>query len=77
MKTEWISVKDKMPRYNETVLVYRSSMAEPILADKYAGYYGEDDDEWYEGWVRYGKDLKGNDLITHWMPLPEPPKEDK
>ena len=72
--SEWISVKDRMPRYNETVLIYRPSMAEPILADKYFGFYGEDE-EWNEGWVRYGKDLKGNDIITHWMPLPEPPKE--
>ncbi len=72
--SEWISVKDRLPRYNETVLIYRPSMAEPILADKYFGWYGEDDNEWHEGWLRYGG-VK-NDLITHWQPLPEPPKED-
>ena len=44
---EWVSVKDKLPPYNLDVLVYRPNMAMKILVDNYAGYYGEDDDEWY------------------------------
>ena len=71
---EWISVKDKLPPYNHDVLVYRPGMAMKILVDSYDGYYGEDDDEWYEGWARYGKDIHNNPLITHWMPLPQQPK---
>lgn len=74
---EWISVKDRMPRYNETVLVYRPTMAEKILADSYYGFYGEDDDKWHEGWTHFGKDIKGNDVITHWRTLPEPPRTQK
>lgn len=66
---KWISVKDRLPAYNRTVLTYSPDMAQTMLVDEYAGYYGEDDDEWYEGWVH----RKG---VTHWMPLPEPPKED-
>lgn len=77
MMTEWISIKDRLPRYNETVLVYRPTMAEKILADSYYGFYGEDDDKWYEGWTRFGKDTKGNDVITHWRELPEPPRTPK
>lgn len=71
---EWVKVEDRLPRYNETVLVYRPSMAEKILVDNYYGFYGEDDDEWFEGWACYGKNSTGNDVITHWMPLPHPPK---
>ena len=71
---EWISVKDKLPPYNRNVLVYRPNMAMKILVDTYDGYYGDDDDEWYEGWALYGGDTHGNPVITHWMPLPEPPK---
>ena len=71
---EWISVKDKLPPYNRDVLVYRPNMAMKILVDTYDGYYGDDDDEWYEGWARYGKDTNGNPVVTHWAYLPQPPK---
>ena len=71
---EWIPVKDKLPPYNRDVLVYRPNMAMKILVDTYDGYYGEDDDEWYEGWAKYGKDTHGKPVITHWAYLPQPPK---
>ena len=71
---EWISVKDKLPPYNHDVLVYRPDMAMKIVVDNYAGYYGEDDDEWHEGWALYGRDTHGNHVITHWAYLPHPPK---
>lgn len=64
---EWISVKDRLPRYNRYVLTFTPTMAMPIVVDQYCGYWGDDDDEWYEGWWSKRK-------ITHWMPLPEPPK---
>ena len=71
---EWISVDDKLPPYNYNVLVYRPNMAMKILVDNYGGYYGEDDDEWHEGWKKYGKDIHGKPIITHWAYLPQPPK---
>ena len=71
---EWVSVKDKLPPYNHNVLVYRPNMAMKILVDNYDGYYGEDDDEWHEGWARYGNDIHGKPIITHWAYLPQPPK---
>ena len=71
---EWISVDDKLPPYNRDVLVYRPNMAMEILVDNYAGYYGEDDNEWHEGWAKYGKDIHGKSIITHWAYLPQPPK---
>ena len=72
---EWISVEDKLPPYNHNVLVYRPNMAMEILVDNYSGYYGEDDDEWHEGWALYGEDAYGNPVITHWAYFPQPPKE--
>ena len=71
---EWVSVDDKYPPYNRDVLVYRPNMAMKIIVDTYDGYYGDDDDEWYEGWALYGKDTHGNPAITHWSYLPKPPK---
>lgn len=71
---EWISVEDKLPPYNHNVLVYRPNMAMEILVDNYSEYYGEDDDEWHEGWALYGEDAYGNPVITHWAYFPQPPK---
>ena len=71
---ECISVTDKLPPYNLDVLVYRPNMAIKILVDTYDGYYGDNDDEWNEGWTLYGKDTHGNPVITHWAYLPQPPK---
>ena len=71
---EWISVDDMLPPYNQAVLVYRPNMAMEILVDNYAGYYGEDDDEWNEGWAKYGKDIHGKSIITHWAHLHMSPK---
>ena len=71
---EWISVDDKLPPYNRDVLVYRPNMAMKFLVDNYEGYYGEDDDEWYEGWAKHGTDIHGKPVITHWAYLPLPPK---
>ena len=71
---EWIPADERLPPYNYNVLVYRPNMAMKILVDTYVGYYGDDDDEWYEGWALYGKDIHGKPVITHWAYLPQPPK---
>ena len=72
---KWIPVSERLPAYNVDVLVYRPTMALKVFISSYEGYYGEDDNEWYEGWSRYGKDMAGTSVVTHWLPLPELPKE--
>lgn len=64
-KSGWISVKDRLPENpKERVLVKTHS-------DCIVGNPKIDTDRYRDGmWVRYG------DNVTHWMPLPEPPKED-
>lgn len=57
----WISVKDRLPEDGEYVLTYN------------------EDDIGYEIGMRYyikGAFIAGcvNRDVTHWMPLPEPPK---
>lgn len=66
--SDWISVEECLPKYNTLVLVYRPTMATKILVAEYEGYYGEDDNEWYEGWSAFGYDVRGKGIITHWMP---------
>ena len=65
-KQQWIPCSERMPRFNMEVLTYRKGLAMPMFVDAYEGYYGEDDDEWYEGW-RFGT----KKTVTAWMPLPE------
>lgn len=60
----WIPVTERLPENTEDVLVFRPKMKIEI------GISCRINDEW----LRYGKDLHGNDVITHWMPLPEPPE---
>ena len=65
---KWIPCSERMPKYDENVLVYRPSMGMKIIVDNYYGFYGDDIndlDEWYEGWS-----ASGENLVTAWMPLP-------
>ena len=60
---EWISVEDRLPDdENHRVLA-------ACVGDYPIGYPRIDTDRYTRGhWVRYGND------VTHWMPLPQPPK---
>ena len=57
---EWISVKDKLPEPCQDVLVYHSGGKIKISELFYNGRFCL-------------QDLHGE--VTHWMPLPAPPKE--
>ena len=57
---EWISVKDRLPEIGKLALVYGSS-GSMTVARHVAG----------NEWVVPGIFSR----VTHWMPLPEPPKE--
>lgn len=73
----WISVKDRLPEYDKTVLVVnedgymhtavriKGSIARIDEWQIKYGVYFTDNDVWEED--EHGK-------ITHWRPLPEPPK---
>lgn len=87
--TEWISVKDKMPEPEQEVILCtretetygRHHEKKKIYRNIYAGYF--DGYEWLTNYC-YGceyifrmNEKYPNETIevTHWMPLPEPPKE--
>lgn len=64
--SEWISVNDRLPPFHTEVLVVyggRTYTAENLLT-------------WEDGHVTaYIHRLQRWREFTHWMPLPEPPKE--
>ena len=63
---EWIPVTERLPEYGENVLAYLENKT--TVLRRYNGFF-----EKTLG-VRHGK-LVSLD-VTHWMPLPEPPKEE-
>ena len=74
---EWISVKDRLPEESGNYIV---------CCDDSSCSYGEGIwyssdvvvvSEYYEGsWIWYVGDTEWSleNIVTHWMPLPEPPK---
>ena len=71
----WISVEDRLPSVDEKVIVF--------AIGKYDGFIGDtvyamsmildrpSGKRWAVPWQYFDVDYE----ITHWMPLPEPPKE--
>lgn len=75
---KWISVKDRLPDFNTDVLVCAVGKADwqtddyVITITKYTDCkYGFSITGWNDPWQYF----LSNYEITHWMPLPEPPKE--
>ena len=63
---QWISVKDRLPEEKERVLVFLKR------GNRTKGYTEIDTDRLIKRiWVRWGS------YVTHWMPLPEPPKAEQ
>ena len=74
--SEWISVKDKLPEAHGVYIVYVKDENSP---------YGEG--IWYKNivalaeyafgewtWYENGNEYDITDIVTHWMPLPDPPR---
>jgi hypothetical protein len=71
---EWISVKDRLPKLNEDVvcivpLMKKHGKEKRIL---YLNCYQKNGLRWgnYDGHYEHNVNE-----VTHWMPLPEPPKD--
>lgn len=63
--SEWISVKDRLPEENGRYLCIWEDCDKKNI----------DCVNFRDGFFPW-EELLGERLITHWMPLPEPPKED-
>ena len=56
--SEWIPVSERLPEQGQEVIVYSGGVLKPTV---FASQFWN---KHYDSWAR----------ITHWMPLPEPPK---
>ena len=63
-KNEWRSVKDKLPDTSERFIIYYTQGRTKRM-------FTFDYDAFEKGWLNVLGDAK----ITHWMPLPDPPKD--
>ena len=61
---KWISVEERLPENDNDVLIMTPTGVSIGYCNIYCGY-----------WADYINDE--DDHITHWMPLPEPPKEEE
>lgn len=59
---EWISVNDRLPEDGESVLTYKNGNVDVQVYEKNRN-----------GWIQ-GNWFWSMATVTHWMPLPEPPK---
>ena len=73
---KWISVEERLPDAKTAVLVYgqryvfNGKQIETFPMEHVAYTRGKD-----EGWFSW--DSSDGISVTHWMPLPEPPKEEE
>lgn len=63
-KTSWISVKERLPEKRTWVLCWCYSNSQEVLR--------WENNEWYHDPMH----VYFSDFVTHWMPLPTPPKEE-
>ena len=74
-KQEWISVDERLPEITETVLIAYKEKWEWETEWSFDVDVGSLDITGRE-WNTYHDLYEGQELhITHWMPLPEPPKK--
>ena len=67
-RSEWISVKDRLPERGQAVLCYRGDFRGDMMNTYvYLGSGNWEDDYGYRGTAEH-------EGITHWMPLPKAPK---
>ena len=78
----WISVKDRLPEYEQDVLLIAHGWKGQLL---YIGrlQHMKAETSWLTGitsqesdWCIDGWSYLRAPYVTHWMPLPEPPKEE-
>ena len=68
---KWIPVTERLPELHEEVLVCTEEYGETVLGFAMVAVF--DGTGWLEAWER----KTYLTAVTHWMPLPEPPKEDE
>ena len=71
---KWISVKDRLPETYTRVLVRVNGYKE-ILVGWYTETFKNSNNEKFDCWsIEYKLSERSMEPVTHWMPMPAPPK---
>lgn len=75
--SEWISVKDRLPDFEAEVLFFDNckSIHKGWLSRKSNCWFIDTSELSVDGDACITDDSIEIEYVTHWMPLPEPPKE--
>ncbi|WP_369588676.1 DUF551 domain-containing protein [Kingella oralis] len=73
LQPAWISVEERLPELRQFVLIYDENHQDELKfgVAMFNGWEKENPTAW-RNWVVYGAYTP--DYVTHWQPLPEPPK---
>jgi len=81
-KPKWITVKERLPEYDQLALLWQSELQAQFVGRRvdsglaFPLYYWECASDFFEAWKEiYYPKLMHQGAVSHWMPLPEPPKE--
>lgn len=66
---EWISVEDRLPEFHEPLLFFADDKNGAMLGMFYRNSHK------FISYGRYTESTYYKADVTHWMPLPEPPKD--
>ena len=69
-QSKWISVKERLPSELTEVLAYTD------LGEQRVSMAFLEGGKWLDGYSGRGIELMQQELVTHWLDLPEPPEED-
>ena len=68
---QWISVKDRLPEDGTRVMAYVNGWHE-------VAWHRKSIREWqFRDEIAFNNETNTYGLVTHWMPLPEPPEENE
>lgn len=70
----WISVKDRLPKQKWTNYLVATKIQTDGTRGFNIAWVNDDNGVWKSNdeWI-----CDGREIVTHWMPLPEPPKENE
>ena len=78
----WISVKERLPEYDQLVLLWQSELQAQFVGRRRESgvmsplYYWECASDFFEAWKEiYHPKLMNEDVVTYWQPLPKPPED--
>lgn len=69
-KNEWTPLSRMLPPIDVNVMVYDEEMSEVVIAKRWSEEWAEPSDWAWQSDAAH----RTPESVTHWMPLPEPPK---